>query len=525
MRDPMHTMATCFEQVALFFPGGDPKLQESFEQRAYYLDSRNYERERLADILKKYHEGLGANRETFLMIEELRHKETLAVLTGQQAGVLTGPLYTLFKAITVIRLAEEQRKKLGRPVVPIFWIAGEDHDWLEIHKTFFLNSEDKIISCSLPGDGGGRSVGHQPVPAWDTIEQQLFDLPEGEFKKYVLQHCRQFHEQAENLTQWFALTLQWLLKRWGLIFFDPMLPEFKQLAAPMYEQIIKIYVDVREALTQRTKAWVDLGFQAQIQPLGGEVNLFLAKPERRAILNQGQGFYLRGSDEMLDTDELNALLRKSPGMFSPNVVTRPVVQEFLFPTLAYVPGPGELNYWAQLGQVFSTFGFNMPILFPRFSGVILTPSWQKTLNREGLTLRDVYQGLEAHKERCLRDQDSLEIDNRLQCLRAAIEKGYKELEPLEKIHSNVHELLTRNEEKVGYQIEYLRKKLWQAQRKKYGSVLNRLQKLEAGIAPNKERQERVLNPLYFVVLYGEGFIERIAELPLTGDFQEQVILL
>ena len=155
----------------------------------------------------------------------------------------------------------------------------------------------------------------------------------------------------------------------------------------MYEQILKMHVDVRDALAGRTKEWVNLGFEPQIQPTGGEVNLFLAVPERRAIMHKDQAFYLRGQENLWDMDALNTLLSQAPEQFSPNVVTRPVVQEYLFPTLAYVPGPGELNYWAQLGEVFATFGFVMPILYPRLSAVVLTASWQKSLIKEGLAIR------------------------------------------------------------------------------------------------------------------------------------------
>ena len=523
MKDPMQTMATCFEQVALFFPSGNPKIQKSFERRAAYLDIRDYPRESLADTLKTYHTQLGASAETQRMIEELRQKETLVVITGQQAGILTGPLYTLYKAMTTIRLAKEQREKLGRPVVPIFWIASEDHDWLEIHKTSFLNSEGKLLLCRLPGDGGGESVGNQRVPSWGKIEAQLMGMPDSEFRSSVLKQCRKFTEQAENLTQWFALTLQWLVQKWGLIFFDPLLPEFKWLAAPMYEQILKMHADVRDALAERTKEWVNLGFVPQIQPTGGEVNLFLSVPERRAILRSDQAFHLRGQEEQWDLDALNALLAQAPERFSPNVVTRPVVQEYLFPTLAYVPGPGELNYWAQLGEVFTTFGFVMPILYPRLSAVVLTASWQKSLNKEKLTIDDVYRGLAEHRERYVREQDTQDIDERLERLRRQIEKGYAELEPLEEIHVNVHDWLIRNEAKVNFQLDYLKRKVWQAQRKRCREVLNRLQQLEDGITPNHTRQERVLNPLSFVAHYGLSFVDRVAELPMTGDFSEHQI--
>ncbi|MBP1759098.1 MAG: bacillithiol biosynthesis cysteine-adding enzyme BshC [Firmicutes bacterium] len=524
MRNPMQTMATCFEQVALFFPSGDPRTQVSFERRAAYLDTRSYSREVLADTLKEYHKNLGANAETLKMIEELRQKETLTVITGQQAGILTGPLYTLYKAMTTIQLAKEQRKKLGRAVVPIFWIAGEDHDWLEIRETYILNSEGKPIPCIIPGDGGGESVGHQKVPAWEMIEAQLLGMPDSEFRSSVLKKCRQLTAQAENLTQWFALTLQWLVYKWGLIFFDPMLPEFKRLAAPMYEQILKMHMDVREALDERTKKWVALGFDPQIKPTGGEVNLFLSVPERRAILYSDQSFYLRGQEKRWRLDTLNSLLAQAPEQFSPNVVTRPVVQEFLFPTLAYVAGPGELNYWAQLGGVFATLGLAMPILFPRLSAVVLTASWQKYLIKQALKIEDVYQGLDEYRNRYVREQDTLDIDERFQRFREHIEKGYAELKSLEEIHVNVPEWLIRNENKITFQLNYLKGKVWQAQRKRCSEGINRLQQLEDGITPHHSRQERVLNPLSFVIRYGLSFVDQVAEIPI-GDFSEYQILL
>lgn len=526
IRNPMQTMATCFEQVALFFPSGNPKLQESFERRAAYLDTRDYSRETLADRLKMYHQNLGANTETQQMIEELRKKETLVVITGQQAGILTGPLYTLYKAMTTILLAKEQREKLGRPVVPVFWIASEDHDWLEIRETFILNSKGKLSSCRLSGDGGGKSVGNQPVPSWEKIEAQLLGaLPDSDYRSSVLKQCKQFIAQAENLTQWFALTLQWLVNKWGLIFFDPLLPEFKRLAAPMYEQILMLQTEVRAALAERTEEWIKLGFETQIPLTAGDVNLFLSVPERKLIQVVEQTFYLKGQEEPWKLEHLKELLTQAPERFSPNVVTRPVVQEYLFPTLAYIPGPGELNYWAQLGKVFDTFGFIMPILYPRVSIVVLTASWQKSLIKEALTLEEVYGGLEKHRDRCVRQRDDQHIDERLQRLRSQVEKAYAELEPLKEIHANVQTLLIRNEAKINIQLDYLNKKVWQAQRKRCGVELRRLQELEDGLAPNHSRQERVLNPLSFVARHGLSFVDRIAELPLTGDFTEQQILL
>jgi len=223
-------------------------------------------------------------------------------------------------------------------------------------------------------------------------------------------------------------------------------------------------------------------------------------------------------------DTLNGLLAQTPERFSPNVVTRPVVQEFLFPTLAYVPGPGELNYWAQLGGVFATLGFVMPILFPRLSAVVLTASWQKSLNKQALKIEDVYLGLEEYRNRCVRERDTLDIDERFQRFREKIAEGYAEFKPLEEIHGNVHDWLIRNEAKVNFQLDYLETKIWQAQRKRCNDIINRLQQLEDGITPHHSRQERVLNPLSFVIRYGLSFVDQVAEISIR-DFSEHEILL
>ena len=340
-------------------------------------------------------------------------------------------------------------------------------------------------------------------------------------------------EQADNLAQWFALTLQWLLRKWGLVFFEPMLPEFKRLSVPIYQEFLRKHKEIRSALERQTNSWTALGFSAQIQPLGGEANLFLADPRRRAILADAQTFSLRGQtkrreqgqEKSWDYASLSNLIAEAPASFSPNVVARPVVQEFLLPTLAYVAGPGELNYWAQLGQVFSSLGFRMPIVYPRISAVILTPAWQKILKQTGLSLKDVYKGLQSYKEDYVRAQDTWNIDQRLDTLRTLIRQGYADLDPLEAIYPNVREWLVKNEEKVDFQVAYLKKKLWQAQRQRCRQTLKRFQMLEDGLTPLMSRQERVLNPLYFVVLFGERFVEQVAGLPLTGEFKEQEVLL
>ena len=519
-------MATCFEQVAFFFTGGDPKEQSSFLQRAKQLREQSYDREILVKVLEDYHKHLGADAKTFENLALLKREDSLAIVTGQQAGFLTGPLYTLYKALTTIQLAEIQSKELGCPVVPIFWIASEDHDWIEIQQTVVLDREGKPFVCRIPGEGGGRSIGRVGVPSWEEIFPQLESaFPESEFRTEVLQKLERFTHLANNLGEWFALILQWLLKDQGLIFFDPLLPEFKRLAAPIYEKILRSHVQVREAFDRRTTEWQTLGQKPQINLKGEEVNLFIEEPQRRALLWKADAFNLRGNKESFTLDQLCSLLHDEPERFSPNVLTRPIVQDYLLPTLAYIPGPGELNYWAQLGEVFQVLGYNMPVLFPRLSAVVLTPAWHKALETEQLSVEQVYQGLSAVKERNVRELDDFDIEGSFSRARLEIEETYTKLSHLAKLQANIPELLHQNQVKVNGQLDYLESKIWQAQKKRNEGSLKHFHVLENALAPKGIKQERLLNPLNFVVRFGPHFVEKLAELTLNPDFKEQVVLL
>lgn len=526
MREVWQSVAACFEQVAIFFPGGNPGHEQSFRNRAEALDHRVYERRELVRALSDYHRRLGFGQETLANISALLEEGTLAVVTGQQAGLFSGPLYTLYKAVTAIRLAEEQERKLGRRVVPVFWVAGEDHDWAEVRESVVLSGDGRPLPLRLKAEGGGLPVGSLPVPPWEEVFDLLErGLPESEFKPGIIQELKLFTEQAQSFSEWFVLILRWLSGDQGLIFFDPMLPELKRMAAPFYEKILKSNTELNQALANRTHTLTGLGYKAQIEPDPSEVNLFLAAPERRALLRTAQGFETRGNGRTWAFEELISLMRETPGLFSPNVATRPLVQEYLLPTLAYVAGPGELNYWAQLGEEFELFGFQMPVVYPRLAAVVLTQGWHKALRAEGLTVAQVHQGLEEYKERCVREQDEYDIDGHFEALREQIQAAYQGLESFSRINSHAEEWVTQNLERVMAQVAYLEKKIWQAQRKRCESMLRRIEQLEQSVAPFGVKQERVLNPLSFVARFGPQFNLKLSQLRLKADLEEQTIII
>ena len=526
MPNLVETLPARFAEVAYFFAGGNPQAQSSFDRRAARVQEQAFARAELVQVLREYHRHLASGPQTLANVELLADERTVAVVTGQQAGFLTGPLYTLYKALTAIRLAKEQSQRLGCPVVPVFWIASEDHDWAEVQETAVLNHEGKPVACCLPGSGGGLPVGRLPVPAWREIEPVLAAaLPATEYRAEILAAIAKFADQAGNLADWFALTLQWLVQDRGLVFFDPLLPGLKRLAQPVYERILRAAKEIQAALQERTARLQELGFAPQIKPTGGEVNLFLAVPKRRALLADQDGFYLRGHSGHWSWAELSSMLAAKPECFSPNVATRPVVQDFLLPTLAYVAGPGELSYWAQLGGVFEVLDRSMPVVYPRLSAVVLTPAWEKTLAAAGLTVADVEKGLAAYREQKVRELDSLDINAHFSRLRAEIRAAYAGLDPLGGLSPHVPAWIEQNLEKVESQVQYLENKIWQAQRKASEGALRHLQQLADGIAPFGKKQERVLSPLSFVARYGLDFVAAVDGLPLRPDFAQQQIRL
>ncbi len=344
-------------------------------------------------------------------IEALGNPATLAVVAGQQAGLFLTPLYILYKALAAVRWAGRLTDFLERPVVPIFWVASDDHDFEEVRNTAYLNSEGrcKRWAYTPPGfDPAGRSV--FDIPAAPEVLESFFalldtDTHDSEFKKSQIHRWRALACESKTLEDFFMRALAHLCGPMGLVLLPARLAPVRQRAIPVMEREIRHPGALSQCIAGQGKPFEDSGRgKAPIHRLGNEANFFLYRAGRRCkVTVEGERFRIHtpvspvsvGADDLLDE------LRQTPEHFSPNVVTRPVAQDAVLPTLAMVAGPGEVRYLTQLADAgthdfYSAFGCAV-LSRPRV--VLVEPRIERLLEKRGIPFelleREAWESVEA----------------------------------------------------------------------------------------------------------------------------------
>ncbi|MGA1875784.1 MAG: bacillithiol biosynthesis cysteine-adding enzyme BshC [bacterium] len=332
-------------------------------------------RQSLMACLTTYHQNLQAPAETLKNIALLDNPRTLVVLTGQQPGLLTGPLYTIYKTISCLRQARNLEQTYGRPCVPVFWIASEDHNLEEVTSIFLPSpSGDEYRKLSFHPQRGHfkRPAGLLPLP-----EKRL-----GPFMrevKEILSPLLHFEEMASilkatlehslTLGEWFARLMLSLFKPYGLVIVDPVQAGIKQLIVPLWDRILPDPLALPELVDAAGRRLEQRGYRRQLVTYPSRCPFFLyEKGCRERVMWDGQAFHTRNQKYSPEQVWETAHLR--PECLSPNVYLRPIVSEYLFPTLLYLAGPGETGYFVQIKEVYEYFGLKMPIVYPRLSATV-----------------------------------------------------------------------------------------------------------------------------------------------------------
>lgn len=507
----------------------------SFRERQRYLqETYRGDRQALSAALIAYNQHLGAGPATLANAARLAESDTLVVVTGQQAGAGGGPLYTLYKAMTAIQLARQQSAELGVPVVPIFWVAAEDHDFAEIALVEFPGREEPV-RLELSGAPAGRvSVGHIPTgPAVETLLDALAEtLPQTEFTPPLLAELRAGAAAAGNLADWFARLMAYLFRESGLVILNPMWPALRRMEAPFFQEALRRFPEVDQALAAGIAAWQAAGYEPTLDRKAGDVNLFhYVDGQRLPLAGGGERLWVRDQSELSrELADRLALAAREPERFSTNVVTRPVVQGWLLPDLAYVGGPGEIQYWGQLPEVFAVFDRQMPVVYPRTSITLVEPPMARYLEKLGMAVREVFAGLAERRERLLQETDTLGLDSLFGRFRSEIEARHQALtEEILALDPSLAQVAKENRRQILRQVEWLREKAWQAHRQRNQVVLRQLDRLGASLYPGGRLQERVHTAVYYLAKYGPDLPERlVATLPLpaaAGNWEHVVVYL
>ena len=513
------------DPAALRFFAHDFRDPAALAEAAATAAAHERDRDALADVLAEQNAGWG-NDAALPNVERLRHPEAVAVVTGQQLGLFGGPLYTVYKAVTALQLAARLEQEAGRPVIPVFWLAGEDHDYDEVRATAVLSGNEPVRIALPESDArtpvGRRTLGDAIAAAADEAEAALRPT---EFTPELMAALRDAWQPGRAWRDAFARWMAWLFRGTGLVLCTSDDARLKRLAAPAFKQEVEGYAETHRRLEAVGEALGAAGFHQQVTPL--PVNLFLLEPEGRFTLDPepgGDGFTLRGLDRRFSRADLLDLLEQAPERFSPNVVLRPVVEGHLFPTVAYVAGPGEASYYAQLGPVYEAFGVPMPVVYPRASVTLVEGKVQKVLDRYGLTAADLDGDLEGLHRRLVLAEAEHDVEAAFGDAARQLHEAVNGLKPVaQAADPTLAKSAEATRAALQHELDALKQKVVRAEKRSHDQVRAQLEKAQAGLFPTGRPQERVLSPLYVLNKYGLDLVPRlVAGLP-TDTTAHQIV--
>jgi bacillithiol biosynthesis cysteine-adding enzyme BshC len=513
-------------RVSVFF-SGSPFHLSSYQALAERAQGFDDSREELTRILSRQNESFGSPPAVFKNIERLRQQGNYAVVTGQQVGLFSGPAFTLYKALTAVRIAQWLSEQ-GLPSVPVFWLATEDHDFDEVAQAAFLDEEYQLVSLADPGERPGprAPVGAVKLTSGvsETLNRLETMLPPGDARDKVMVDIRDAYRPGNTWSQSFGRLMARLFGRWGVILVDSLDGELHQLSARAYGIAIEQSAASRRGLLERSQTLVRCGYHAQVHVAEDSTLLFLMSGGERLPLRQTQDGYIVGEDQKISLAQLKTLLAKDPLQFSGNVLMRPIIQDSLLPTLAYVAGPSELAYLGQAQAIYQAFGRPMPVVFPRAGFTLIDRKAQRVLDKYQIAVEDVWQG-EEHLSQKLAAASFAEgwaerFDQSERELAALLGRLAKDIETLD---PTLLDTLKHAEEKMKYQLEKLRGKLSRAALQRSESLSRHQHLLKQLLFPAKDLQERQVCGLYFLARAGYDLLDRILDEIQVGSSEHQIL--
>ncbi len=437
------------------------------------------------------------------------------VTTGQQPGLFGGPMYSIHKALTAVRLAEALEAALERPVLPVFWVASEDHDWAEANHVDVIGVDNALHRIELAATDPKVSPPIHRVAMGDTVEALVEEfvacLPGTDFSGEYVDLLRGAFTADSTIADGFHATLQHLLGRFGLFFTDAAHPSVKQASAGLLRNELGRAEELEHVLRVSSEALGASGYGTQVAVLDGGVNLFLEGPAgRERIYRDGDGFRLRTSGVALTLDEILARQAEDPAVLSPNVLLRPVVESEVFPTLAYVGGPGEIAYFAQLKAYFEAHGITMPVVYPRWTATPLEAKIRKVLDKFGLEVDALQRPFHEMAGEIARDDMPEEVRSSLGRLRGEIAKGVAQVQEATKTLDPTLKGPAQHVRSQAFAaLDELERKVVQAVKREAEIKLSQLEKAQLHLYPNGKPTERVQSPFYFLARYGGSVLDAL----------------
>jgi bacillithiol biosynthesis cysteine-adding enzyme BshC len=499
-----------FRAVAPFF-SGDPADRAAWADAITRTQAHDRRRDEIAAVIARQQERRQAPPKAREAGRLLADRRTVAVVSGQQAGLFGGPLFTLLKALTAIKLAEQVARDHGVPAVAIFWIDAEDHDWEEVRSCTVFDDAHMPRTVSLPA-----RPGEEPAPvATVRLDNAILDvlaeteriLPPTDFRTSLMTGLRRAYAPGTGMADAFGRWLEEVLGERGLVVYDSSDPASKPLVSQVFArelsmpgQTVKLAALAGSDLTAR-------GYHAQVHAQDDSLALFHLDGARRAIRQQDGRFVV--GDRQYPAAALVAQATEHPTGFSPNVLLRPVVQDTLFPTICYVAGPNELAYLGQLRGP-------MPLMYPRGTATLLDSAAMRFLTKYKLPL----EALQAQDEAALNDLLKAQIPQVVEDSFAETAQGIdgqmtRLIQTIPTLDPTLEGAARSTLERMQRDLQTLHGKMIQAAKRRDETLRRQFIHARALAFPGGHAQERTIGFLSFLNEYGPALVDRLdEELPL-----------
>jgi bacillithiol biosynthesis cysteine-adding enzyme BshC len=509
--------ASNFDDLAPLY-AGNPASRDAWTAAITRAQQHRRSRDGIAQVLRAQQERRGAPPEARAAAALLRQPDTVAVVTGQQAGAFGGPLFTLLKAITAIQLARRTAAEHRVPAIAIFWIDAEDHDWNEVRSSVVLDADLHPRTVTLADPEG---AGKLPVAAL-TLDERVSAavaelraaLPPTDFTEAVVDAAAAAWKPGIRMADAFGRWIESLLGPYGLVVFESADPAAKPFAADLFARELQFPGRTSALAAAAGQELEKLGHHAQVMPQADSVALFHLDGTRTPIRTQAGALTI--GEQSFSPAALAAEAVDHPERFSPNVLLRPLVQDALFPTICYVAGPSELAYLGQLRGVYEHFGVPMPLMYPRATATLIDSATRRFLTRYDVPMEGLQPQDESALNRLLESQLPAHVEQALADADAAIRRTLERvIDVIPAVDPTLAGAARTTLGKVEHDLRGLQNKVIQAAKKRDETLRRQFARAQAQIFPLGHPQERTLGVPFFLNRYGPALVDRLLEeLPL-----------
>src|SRR4030043_805413 len=527
-----------FKKISNFYRY-DYRDIESYKKRVFDLEADYDEKNRvkICGILENYNKNIGCGKKTLENIDKLKSKKSVVVIGGQQPGLMTGPLFMIFKIMTILKLSNFLQKELEIPVIPCFWNASDDDSAAQVDNLNIINGEISNIKLDL--SGFDRRTRYSDINLTEDrfrdVIEKLADIlyPTGfkpgiiDFFKNslsdIMKNCSNDGSRI-NIATFFSGLVARMFSEQGIVIIDPVDTDLKKLNQDLLKFDVSNHEKINVLINSTGEKLNGSGYHSQLNSIGEILVFFYCKNGiRKRIYPDDKGSF-KIDNKIYDKKEFWDLIESSPAGISLNVVLRPLLQDSLLPVLSSICGPGEISYFAQIKPVYDLYGLKMPIIYPRFSATIIEKKINKLLKKLKITDEMLVSDEEEIIKQIIRKKLDIDLEESMLDLKKDISERLAESEKVFlDIDMNISDSFDRIKRNLKKEIKVLSKKLYSGLKKQDEFVLGSIKKVYASIFPGGNLQEREINIFSYLNKYGFEFLDDIGSAVRPLDFSHKFL--